>query len=240
MFSKARYCSISCASSDTTVTSNEDVKAYLLKHVVMPENPDACWEWQGRLNDGGYGMANVRQSSYRASRLSYEIFIGPIPDGLHVLHNPDPTICNNRRCINPQHLRCGTNYENMQDKQISGTQIKGETHYLSKLTEDDVREIRRLYTIDKWHYVDIAIAFDIDFVTVHNAVKAITWKHVDADTYVPPQGDGRQKITPQDIDEICRLRLIEKLPLRVIAERYGVHLGYVSALAKRHKDKFAS
>lgn len=234
VYRTARYCSISCSNSATTLTSPEDIREYLLRHVVIPPDENSCWEWNGTINDNGYGMAYVRQSSIRASRLSYEIFVGPIPEDLHVLH--DPEICNNRRCINPKHLRCGTNYENVQDRFVSGTQPQGESHYISKITEDDVREIRRLYKEEHLRYVDIAIRFNIDFVTVHDAVKAKTWKHVDKDTYVPPEGDGRFVLTEDDVREMRRLRL-QGMTLKALANRYGIHLGSVSNICSRKSWK---
>lgn len=68
-----------------------------------------CWLWLGRLNYKGYGQMTVRKRSLAAHRVSYEAFVGPIPDGLEIDH-----LCRVRRCVNPQHLEAVTRSVNMQ------------------------------------------------------------------------------------------------------------------------------
>ena len=92
---------------------------------------------------GGYGQFYDRDyGKYRiAHRVSYEAYRGPIPHGLNVLHS-----CDTPSCINPDHLRVGTHQENMDESKRKGrmgpNHSRGESHYLSKLTEEAVREIR--------------------------------------------------------------------------------------------------
>jgi hypothetical protein len=64
-----------------------------------------CWEWQGHVNNRGYGRLRGRVYSHRAS---YEAFVGPIPDGLEIDH-----LCRNTRCCNPEHLEAVTPQENL-------------------------------------------------------------------------------------------------------------------------------
>lgn len=70
-----------------------------------------CWEWLGTKNPNGYGSFSSRYFSGLAHRASWEIFVGPIPDGLFICHK-----CDNKSCVNPEHLFLGTQYDNMQDK----------------------------------------------------------------------------------------------------------------------------
>jgi hypothetical protein len=70
-----------------------------------------CWEWQGYVDKLGYG----RLGKKRAHRMSYEKHKGPIPAGLMVCHS-----CDNRKCINPEHLWIGTQTDNMRDMAAKG------------------------------------------------------------------------------------------------------------------------
>ena len=99
-----------------------------------------CWEWTGAHHNKGYGYFTVgsrtegnRQQVY-AHRFAYEALIAPIPDGLESDH-----LCRNHPCIRPTHIEPVTRTLNSQ----RGLQ-KGETHTRAKLTEENIREIRRL------------------------------------------------------------------------------------------------
>ena len=86
-----------------------------------------CWEWNGRRNEYGYGLFNLKRRgyvNYRAHRAMYERFVGPIPDGMVIRHK-----CDNPPCVNPDHLEVGTDADNVQDM------IKRGRHYRSGTTE---------------------------------------------------------------------------------------------------------
>lgn len=69
---------------------------------------DDCWEWQGNLSPQGYGRLWHDGEKRQTHRLMYELFKGPVPDGLMVDH-----LCRNRKCCRPDHLEAVTNRENM-------------------------------------------------------------------------------------------------------------------------------
>ncbi len=98
-----------------------------------------CWLWQGATSDNGYGTIIKDRKYERAHRLSYEIFVGPVPAGQVVRHKCDVT-----NCINPAHLAVGTQADNIRDAVSRGRHAHRESHPAAKLTEMKVAEIRRL------------------------------------------------------------------------------------------------
>src|SRR5690349_13950224 len=86
-----------------------------------------------------------RGKQWLASRLAYTLGVGPIPDGMCVCHH-----CDNPRCIRLAHLFVGTQKDNMNDMRRKGRAAPliprlrvGRDHHNARLTEDQVKEIRR-------------------------------------------------------------------------------------------------
>lgn len=75
---------------------------------VFVLGPDDCWLWQGATNGRGYGQMTVNRKRTYAHRVSYELFVGPIPALRQIDH-----LCGNPRCVNPAHLEPVTQSENV-------------------------------------------------------------------------------------------------------------------------------
>jgi hypothetical protein len=135
---------------------------------TMYEKTEGCWNWKGKTNPGGYGKWNQRAASRRA----YEYAFGAIPKGLQVCHT-----CDNRKCVNPDHLFLGTISENMKDKVRKNRQARGSKIGSSILTEEKVLEIRKM-RLQNNDYETIAKHFGLKWDTVRRACKGPGWSHV--------------------------------------------------------------
>jgi hypothetical protein len=130
-----------------------------------------CWNWTGRLAENGYGRVSAPGGNayHLAHRASYREFVGPIPSGLCVCHK-----CDNRRCINPEHLWLGTRDDNMKDMVAKNRSLVGEKHPNSRLDAELVRQIRE----DAREYRAIAAEYGITFGMVGHIKLRRAWRHV--------------------------------------------------------------
>lgn len=101
--------------------------------------PDGCWLWMGSYTGNGYGSFKKRLTdgtyqTVRAHRFAHEMAVGPIPNGINVLH-----ACDCRKCVNQKHLSSGTQLENLYDANQKGRS------YRRWLANEVVARIKELF-----------------------------------------------------------------------------------------------
>ena len=135
---------------------------------------DGCWEWNACRNSDGYGRFNVAGITHFAHRISFQLYVGEIQEGLFVCHH-----CDNPGCVNPAHLFLGTNADNLRDRDNKGRGVYccGEKNVLAKLTATQVVEIRVAYSEGATQR-NLAKEFGVSQATICHIVRRQHWKNV--------------------------------------------------------------
>lgn len=150
-----------------------------IRRLSLLDHDTGCWNWisttrndYGRLIIGS--RADGTRKSISAHRLSYLTFHGDIPEGLHIYHK-----CDNKKCVNPEHLFAGTRQENVDDREAKGrnNHVYGEKSGRAKLSDADVISARRLRSIGVT-FQEIASRFMVSKKTIMSAINGTTWAHV--------------------------------------------------------------
>lgn len=143
-----------------------------------------CWNWTGnrwasKKGIPRYGAFNYAGRTYLPHRIAWTLSFGDIPDGILVCHK-----CDNGLCCNPGHLFLGTQSDNIRDRDRKGRRQpnscipRGEGHTKVKITEEQVREIRRLYQPWKMPCRVLAKMFGMTDDGIYSIITRRTWKHI--------------------------------------------------------------
>jgi len=142
--------------------------------------PNGCWPWTRSLTEDGYGHCFF-MGEQLAHRIAWCLLKGPIPKGKCVLHE-----CDNRPCVNPQHLFLGTRTVNNADRDQKGRTARGdrhgsrtmperrprgERHASSKLTDAQVDEIRVLHPTGEYTYRSLGELFHVSHTEIGQILK---------------------------------------------------------------------
>lgn len=152
--------------------TREQTENRFWKHVKA--NGD-CLEWASSKNHNGYGRFGLNNKVIRAHRMSWILAHGEIPGGLLVLHR-----CDNRSCVNPNHLFLGTAKDNTHDCMKKGRHMNmtGECNQFAKLSPESVKYMRHLYWAERRTPEELAEFFGCKKNNIANVVYRRTWKHI--------------------------------------------------------------
>lgn len=136
-----------------------------------------CWLWTGYRNRHGYGCAKHEGRATELHRLVLTLAAGPAPTPEHqAAHGA----CHTRHCCNPAHLSWKTPSGNQRDRARDRTDSRGESSAHAKLTADQVRYIRSVYTPYSRKHGPAALArkLGVSANAVSTAARGLRWKHL--------------------------------------------------------------
>lgn len=153
---------------------------------VQKAGDEDCWEWLGGKVPDGYGAVWDGKKVVGAHVLSLRLTVGDQP-GKWACHR-----CNNRSCVNPNHLYWGTQADNVRDMVAAGSMKgprpwrQGELNPNRRLTEAQVREIlerygpARRYTRGQTTQRQLAAEYGVSLAAIQKILGKRTWGHVDS------------------------------------------------------------
>jgi hypothetical protein len=127
-----------------TPKATPGLRKYFWDRVGIPfdTTDEDCWLWVGHIGPDGYGVAAAERIHVRAHQLSFVLHRGPLVAGTHIAHT-----CDNRPCVNPNHLRQWLPSQNFADAAAKKRYAHGENHYKSKLSDCEVLGVIRLWAV---------------------------------------------------------------------------------------------
>ena len=156
--------------------SDKDIARYH-GHVDRSAGPEACWPYQGATDNRGYCFTKIggrKGQRVATHRLAVHLSSGTFPVEWDVDH-----LCKNRICNNPKHLEPVPHEVNVQRGDLMGnTWAKGEDHGRAILTEELVREIRKLYATGAYTQKQLGQQFNVTATTIGHVVNRFTWAHL--------------------------------------------------------------
>lgn len=218
---------------DVALVRSESIQSRFWSKVTRVE--EGCWEWTGTKDKDGYGVFKIRPKMYRAHRMVYVMANDVDPGSLVVCHR-----CDRPDCVNPKHLFLGTAGDNVRDMISKGrcTPASGENSGTAKLSNDEARQIRDLYSTGL-SMKSIADRYDVCRGTVSKIVKGVSFKSADGNTFATDNRShsayrkkSGSKISEDDVREIRHMTASGDYTALYISGKFGISEATVQDIKK--------
>jgi hypothetical protein len=201
----------------------------------VEDKKTGCHDWVSGISAKGYGLLYHEGRVMLAHRVAWKVTHGEWPE-LDVLHK-----CDNRRCVNPDHLFLGSNQDNVEDAMAKNRFPRGERVASAQLTDKAVLEIRKHGAAGTFTHKQLAEKYGVGVGTVKRAMNGETWKHLPGATpnkYKIPRSEktyrptSTRKFIPPELQPKYEVRG-EWLTATELADKYGIMRPTVANRAKK-------
>ena len=148
----------------------------LVDNSCINENT-GCWIWEKRTNPDGYGEMWYGDNSERCHRVSAIVFLGEDIKGKVVMH-----MCDTPACVNPDHLKVGTQTENIKDMDAKGRRACGEDNGNSSLNYKLVKTLREEYEVNGMSRKQISSKYGVKKTALRNVLTYNSWRNSKQET----------------------------------------------------------
>jgi len=163
--------------------TEKDIERFWSK--VERKGDDECWEWKGTRDIGNYGklyISSPKRTTLMAHRISYFLKNGKFPLEMKILH-----ICDNPPCCNPNHLKIGTQKDNVDDCIKKGRRSPQNCDNNNRriLNSSQVIETKELYETGSYSAREIAEKYCVHTTTINYILRGISWKEITGEIKIP-------------------------------------------------------
>ena len=139
-----------------------------IERMSTPVPEIGCWVWLGCVSNAGYGLAQSKRRAklMSAHRVAYEAFKGEIPEGKIIAH-----ACDNKLCVNPDHLWIATHKQNSVDMVEKKRSARGERCGKSKLNKEQIKFIRE----SDFSHRKLGAMFNVSHANIGYIKRGATW-----------------------------------------------------------------